>query len=192
MILNTQGYEYIFKASSPLLWRGVGGEDNNHIISILQNYIRMKNFNITFFTEYFQFYILDSQTKAKTDAAEFWMPEADKRRLAIGEGLLGVTVAKYSEIKVGIKILEEKPLKNESADHIVEASIRLNSGILQIKNCTSYELQLEIPLSKANYRIRISSFKLNTVVNDIGEDYYLVEIWKSRFALPRILKKLKK
>ncbi len=43
LILNTQMNEYNFKASSLLLGRGVGGEANIHIISILQNYIRMKH-----------------------------------------------------------------------------------------------------------------------------------------------------
>ncbi len=42
------GYEYNFKASSPLLGRGVGVVANNHIISILQNYIRMKKTTLFF------------------------------------------------------------------------------------------------------------------------------------------------
>jgi hypothetical protein len=36
--------------------------------------------------------------------------------------------------------------------------------------------------------VRISSFKLWTVENDKGDDYYVVEIWKSAFAETVILK----
>ena len=148
----------------------------------------MNTHDLSFYTEYHQFYVLDAETKSTTDADDFWNADADNRRLAIGEGLLGVTVAKYAEIQVEVWVLDEKTVLNEKADHIVEASMRLPSGILQVKNCTGYETQLELPLEKDTYRIRISSFKLNTVNNDVGEDYYSIEIWKSRFAKPKIIK----
>ena len=60
----------------------------------------MEQHKLSFFTEYYQFYILDSESEGKTDAPDFWNDEAGTRRLAIGEGLRGVTVAKYAEIKV--------------------------------------------------------------------------------------------
>ncbi len=144
--------------------------------------------NLSFFTEYYQFYILDSETKAQTDTPDFWNDEAGKRKLAIGEGLLGVTVAKYAEIKVDVRVLSSEPTEDSYADHIVETSLNLPSGVLQIKDCTSYDTVLELNLEKENYRIRISSFKLWTVENDKGDDYYVVEIWKSEVAETVILK----
>jgi hypothetical protein len=147
--------------------------------------------DLSFFTEYYQFYILDSETKAQTDAADFWNDEADKRKLAIGEGLLGVTVAKYAEIKVDVRVLISEPIEDSYADHIVETSLNLLSGLLQVKDCTNYDTILELNLEKGSYRIRISSFKLWTVKGDEGDDYYVVEVWKSAFVVTKILKEWK-
>jgi hypothetical protein len=151
----------------------------------------MEKHNLSFFTEYYQFYILDSETKAQTDAHDFWNAEADKRKLAIGEGLLGVTVAKYAEIKVEVRVLSVEPNENAEADHIVETSLNLPSGLLQIKDCTSYDTVLELKLEKGTYRIRISSFKLWAVKGDEGDDYYMVEMWKAVFSDTVIIKEWK-
>jgi hypothetical protein len=144
--------------------------------------------DLSFFTEYYQFYILDSETKAQTDAANFWNDEAGQRKLAIGEGLLGVTVAKYAEIKVEVRVLSSEPTQDSYADHIVETSLNLPSGLLQVKDCTNYDTELELNLEKGTYRIRISSFKLWTVENDKGDDYYVVEIWKREFVETKVLR----
>jgi hypothetical protein len=150
----------------------------------------MDVYPLHFPSEYYQFYILDSKTKATTDTNDFWCPDADKRRLAIGEGLLGVTIGTYGTVRSEIRILTEKPAFDTSADHIIEASLRLPSGILEVKDCTGYETQWTISLPKTTYRIRISSYKLGSIQGDVGEDQYTIEIWKSRFANPQILKVL--
>jgi hypothetical protein len=147
---------------------------------------------LNFWSEYYQFYILDSKTTATTDANDFWCPDAEPRRLAIGEGLLGVTIGTYGNVKGELRILTQKPELDTSADHVVEVSMRLPSGLLEVRDCTGYETQLAIPLSKSTYRIRISSFNLGTIENDEGQDFYIVEIWKNRFAKPTILKSLSK
>jgi hypothetical protein len=147
--------------------------------------------HLSFFTEYYQFYIQDSQTISATDDASFWNNEAGENRLAVLNGLLGVTVAKYAEIKVNVSFLDEKPTQDTDAEHIVEASIKINSGILEVRNCTNFDLELAQNLEKGTYRVRISSFKISTVVNDEGEDFYNVEIWKSRAAKTKVLKKYK-
>jgi hypothetical protein len=148
----------------------------------------LEQHDLTFFTEYYQFYILDSETEAQTDSADFWNDEAGKRKLAIGEGLLGVTVAKYAEIKVQFLVLSTEPREHSYADHIVETSLKLPSGLLMVKDCTNFETQLELNLEKDIYRVRISSFKLWTVKGDEGDDYYVVEIWKADFSTTKILK----
>lgn len=155
----------------------------------------MEAYVLAFSTEYYQFYILDAETKAQTDAADFWCPDADKRRLAIGEGLLGVTTTTYGDVVVSVSVLLNKPKDFVvGARHIVEASIRLPSGLLQIKNCTSYQTQLELPVEKGTYRVRITTQKMIHVVwledKSIEKpvDDYVIEMWKSNFAKPKILK----
>jgi hypothetical protein len=149
----------------------------------------MKTYDLKFWSEYYQFYILDALTKATTDANDFWCPEADERRLAIGEGLLGVTIGTYGNVNATLHVLDKKPQENAAANHIIEASINFISGKLEVRDCTGYETQLEINLEKENYRIRISSFGLETVLDDEGNDSYTIEIWKSKFAKPKLIKK---
>ncbi len=149
----------------------------------------MKSYNLNFSSEYYQFYILDSQSEGKTDAPDFWNDEAGERKLAIGDGILGVTIATYGNVNANVHVLDKKPQENIDANHIVEASINFISGKLEIRDCTNYEIQLEIELEKTDYRIRISSFGLETVINDEGKDYYEIEIWKSKFAKPKLIKK---
>jgi hypothetical protein len=149
----------------------------------------MEKYDLHFFTEYYQFYILDASTKAQTDAVDFWNAAADKNKIAIGDGLLGVTVAKYADIKVEVRICETKPLENAAADHIVEAPLLLASGKLEFKDCTSFDTIFETEMENGKYAVRVSSYKLDTVVNDNGDDYYVVEIWKSEDVLVKLLKK---
>jgi hypothetical protein len=149
----------------------------------------MKTHQLKFSSEYYQFYILDSTSEGKIDASDFWNDEAGIRKLAIGEGILGVTIATYGNVNAELKILDKKPIENKKASHIIEASLKVSSGKLQIRDCTGYDIQLEIDLEKTDYRIRISSFNLETVVDDEGNDYYEIEIWKSKFAKPKIIKK---
>ncbi len=145
-----------------------------------------------FFTEYYQFYILDSETTASTDANDFWSPEAERLRLAISEGLLGVTVAKYAKIKVSFKVLKKSPSLKTKADHIVETSLNIPSGHLEIRDCSAYDIILGLDLQKTNYQIRVSSFKLDTVQNDSGKDYYVVEIWPGKIQETKLIKKWQK
>jgi hypothetical protein len=156
--------------------------------------VKMENYVLNFNTEYYQFYLLDSKTKAKTDADDFWNPEADKRRLAIGEGLLGITISTYGDVVMDLRLLLSKPKPIVDATHVVEASIKMPSGILQIKNCTAYETKFELPIEKGTYRVRVttqkiihSSFVDGKTVEEFV-DNYIVEMWKNRFAKPQILK----
>lgn len=149
----------------------------------------MTTHELKFFSEYYQFYILDSKSEGKTDAPNFWNDEAIERKLAIGDGILGVIIANYGNVNATLHVLDKKPQENSAANHIIEASINFISGKLEIRDCTCYETQLEINLDKENYRIRISSFGLETVLNDVGNDSYIIEIWKSKFAKPKLLKK---
>jgi hypothetical protein len=163
----------------------------NHQLLIKEQNKILHQHHLSFFTEYYQFYIQDSQTTSATGDTNFWNAEADKNRLAVVEGLLGVTVGKYAEIKVEVRVLTSKPMDHDYPDHVVEASLNLPSGILQVKCCTNFDTQLELHLEKGCYRVRVSSFKLYTIKGDEGDDSYIVEIWKSRAAKTKVLTKYK-
>jgi hypothetical protein len=149
----------------------------------------MKKHELNFLSEYYQFYILDAQTNTSTDDDDFWTADADEIRLAVGEGLLGVTTGTYGTVKSELFLLDASPKENQKASHIVEASLSFPSGKLEIRNCTGYEVQFSLDIEKTDYRVRISSFNLDTADGDLGDDYYTIELWKSKFDGPKLIKK---
>jgi hypothetical protein len=149
---------------------------------------RMEKYSLNFLTEYYQFYLLDAATASQAGDENFWNKAAEKLRLAVLDGLLGVTIATYGQVYGELAVLREAPPLQTRADHIVEASLQLDSGRLLIKNCTGYETQLELNLDKGVYRVRITSQNLDTVSGDEGDDFYIIEIWKDIFSQPALLK----
>jgi hypothetical protein len=144
-----------------------------------------------FDTSYHQFYILDKDSPSDTDSNTFWTEESHQDRLAIGTNILGVSTGCYGNVKSLIKLLEIEPVVElDKYDHIVEASIFITSGILQIIPCVSSddaELELKLPIGE--YCIRINSGNLASVVGDEGEDFYVVQIWPSEKRKRNVLKR---
>jgi hypothetical protein len=150
--------------------------------------MKQETTQLKFFTEYYQFYVQDAETKATTDAPDFWNDEAGKNKIAYGIGLLGITVAKYAEIKVEVCICESAPELDAKADHIVDAPLPLPSGKLQILCCTNFDIQCEKILEMCNYIVRASSYNLASVKQDEGDDFYKIEIWKADLDVVTIQK----
>jgi hypothetical protein len=151
----------------------------------------VKNYPLQFFTEYYQFYIRDKNTQASADSEIFWTPQASEDKMAVEEGLLGISVAKYAEIKVLVNVHQQKHniFSLQNYDHIVESSIDIPSGILQILNCTGMQLQLQIELTPGTYTVRSSSANLTTVQGDEGDDFYVIDIYPSEKKERTVLKK---
>lgn len=147
--------------------------------------------DLDFYTCYHQFYILDRDSPADTDSNTFWTEESNQDRLAIGTNILGVTTGCYGNVRSSIKLLEAEPLPElDKYDHIVETSLSITSGILQIIPCVSSdEAELELKLPIGEYAIRINSGDLASVIGDEGEDFYVVQIWPSEKRGRRVLKR---
>jgi hypothetical protein len=144
-----------------------------------------------FYTCYHQFYILDGDSPFDTDSDTFWTEEANQDRLAIGTNILGVTTGCYGQVRSSIKLLGTEPFAElDKYDHIVEASISVTSGILQVISCVSSdEAELELKLPIGEYFIRINSGDLASVVGDDGDDFYMVQIWPSEKRERSVLKR---
>jgi hypothetical protein len=140
-----------------------------------------EKYQLKFFTEYYQFYLSDKDSKSQTDSDNFWTPQASADRMAVETGLLGISVGKYAEIDVEINILETQNNERDfdEFEHIVEASIDVPSGVLLVKDCTGFEVQLALQLAPQTYAVRCYSAKLSSIENDVGDDFYVIEIWAS-------------
>jgi hypothetical protein len=148
-----------------------------------------KSYHLTFFTEYYQFYIQDAASKASTDSDIFWTTQASEDKMAVEEGLLGISVAKYAVIQVQVNLHEQQTNPGmEDYDHVVEASINVTSGTIQILNCTGMQQQLELMVSPGTYTVRSSSANLSTVHGDEGNDFYVIDIYPSAQKIRTVLK----
>ncbi len=150
-----------------------------------------KSYDLKFFTEYYQFYIQDKNTKSSTDSNIFWTPQASEDKMAVENGLLGISVAKYAEINVQVNIhpQQQTVFNLQDYEHVVEASIDVPSGVLQVLDCTAMQLQLEINVTPGIYTVRSSSANLKTVQGDVGNDFYVIDIFPSEKIERRVLKK---
>lgn len=146
---------------------------------------------LNFYTEYHQFYIQDRISEGKTDSDDFWTEAAHNNKLAVENGIVGVGTECYGPVKGELIILDSA---NDSFDinlydHIVEGSIELKSGTLQVANCTWFDIELELKLEPGTYRIRVYSSNLASVVGDEGDDFYKIEIWPDIMLERRVLKR---
>lgn len=148
------------------------------------------NFPLDFYTQYSQFYLADKFSEKNTQG-DFWNENAHGDRLAINEGIIGVGTECYGPIKGELNILKGRNITVDFAkyDHVVEGSIEIKSGTLQILDCPNSEIQLEIKLSPGWHTVRISSENLNSVDGDEGDDYYMIEIWPEAKIERNVLKR---
>jgi hypothetical protein len=148
-------------------------------------------YNLNFQTQYNQFFICDKSLSQNSISHNFWNEKAHEERLAIENNILGVRTECYGHVKGELIILKEANniIDYNTYDHIVEGGFEIKTGLLQVLDCPNNSVELEIPLKKGEYRIRIYSSNLLSVKDDNGDDYYKIEIWKSDYAERKVLKK---
>ncbi|WP_457068669.1 hypothetical protein [Hymenobacter sp. UYAg731] len=147
---------------------------------------------VQFRTSYSQFYICDKDSPAATDSDGFWNQEAFDSRLAIEDGILGVGTETYSYVRASIEILAQRndAIDSTKYDHIVEASIKVNSGVLQILDCPNSTIEFELTIKPGFYRARIYISNLDSITDEDqeGNDFYLIEMWPEEPSPRKVLK----
>lgn len=148
-----------------------------------------------FYTEYNQFYIEDKGNLSDIGSADFWNEKAFNSRLAISDGIIGVGTQSYGNIKGEIELVErpDNNIDYSKYDHIVESGINIQSGKLQILNCSDGHIELSLNVVPGKYRVRVYSSNLASVketdlANDTDDDYYRIEIWSSEEMERKVLK----
>ncbi|OXE95593.1 hypothetical protein B0A63_23925, partial [Flavobacterium johnsoniae UW101] len=94
-------------------------------------------FNLNFTTDYGQFYLNDKD-EGDTGSENFWSDQALNDKLAVEKGILGVSIENTEGmVKCELEILNSKSLISDfsSFDHVVEASLEIKTGILQVNDC---------------------------------------------------------
>jgi hypothetical protein len=128
-----------------------------------------------------------------TESGEFWTDEAFDDRLAKEFGVIGVGTECYGPVKGELVLLDKEntDLDLKLYDHIVEAGLRIDSGIIQIKDCPNSSVELEINVKPDSYRFRIYSSNLSSVDGDEGDDFYRIEVWKDLNLDKKVIKRYK-
>ena len=143
---------------------------------------------LDFYTSNYQFCIADKKEKFEPVTIEPRADQAFNDRLVVGNSFLSVATGSDGRVKGEIVVLDKQKEQIDLSlyDHVVEASLPIKSGTLQILNCTNGSVALELNVIPAYYRVRIYSSNLHNVVDD---DYYKIEIWKDHDTEKKVLKK---
>jgi len=147
---------------------------------------------LSFFSQYGQFYIADKDAHADTGSKDFWNNEAFHNRLAVDDGILGVSIENDEAVaNVEIELLPFKPEEKDLSrfDHIVEESLLIRSGKLQILDCPNSQVEFELNLEPDWYRVRVSSANLTKAYQEIPEDKYNIKIWRESCSKIKVVKK---
>jgi len=149
--------------------------------------------NIQFYTSYHQFYINDKSNEFDINSSFFWTKKALKERLALDNEIIGISTGSYGEIKLEISFLNEanKNINFDLYDHIVEGSIEIKSGVIQVLDCPSTNTEFERKIKCGIYRIRVYSSNLDIEDEDNCKDYYKLEIWEDEYSNRKVLKQYK-
>jgi hypothetical protein len=148
---------------------------------------------LDFHTAYSQFYIIDPMVDYDTGSDKFWTQDAASDMLAVETGVLGVGIGSYGHVKAELEVLLKPNTENDYSkyDHIVEAGIQIDSGLLQVIDCPNSEIVLSIAIEPKTYRVRIYSIGLSESdpEEDEGKDYYKIEIWPDNNMERKVLKR---
>lgn len=150
---------------------------------------------LSIFTEYGQFYIADKNANGDTSSENFWSDDAFNDRLAIEDGIIGVSIENDEAVaNMEIELLKSKEGENDFSefDHVVEGSLQIKSGKLQIQDCPTSQVELELEVEPGWYRVRVSSSNLEKAYQENPEDKYIIKIWKESFSQKDVIKRKKR
>lgn len=153
-------------------------------------------YRLDFFTKHNQFYLCDSAYKSNTGSNTFWTPEAYHDRLGVDYDILGIGIESYGHVKADLEILDSADPQTDFSqyDHVVEAGITIQSGLLQVLNFPDYKSYLKLIIKPGKYRVRVYSSGLSNVdpEADEGQDHYKITMWPDSRMERKVLKQLVK
>jgi hypothetical protein len=146
---------------------------------------------IRIYASHRQFYVQDSEPRGIPGDDTFWTTAASDNRLAITDGIVGIGTGSYANVMVKVEVTTAKPpLEISDWDHVTEAGLDLHTKLLMIEGCISSS-GLYFRVEPGHYRVRCCAANLAAAVDcgDGAGDSYFVQVWPSRRAPPRVLKR---
>jgi hypothetical protein len=113
------------------------------------------------FADYFQVHVFDEGSE--TDFGDLWTSQAVRDGLAVGPDAVAIGTAVNVFVQVSVETLSSPPASDEGFDHVVEASLKSESGRLVVKGCTDYEPDAaRFEVTPGWLRLRASRSNLDT------------------------------
>ena len=145
--------------------------------------------DVTVYSEYGQFQVGDRNSPLEFE----WDLGAEERHMAVARDVVSIaTSTMFGDVDVRLEVwAAEPPREFASADHVVEASIYIPSGLVSVTSVSS-DIKLDARLAPGWFRIRASGSNLASgaggVAVDHGDDRYLAQVWPDTEREPSILK----
>ena len=133
------------------------------------------------FADYHQFYVQDGGINPA--APEDWSDLDVRHRAKVAENVVVVCPVRDMTVSVEIALFATEPRADALApDHIVECSLSLPTGHLQVHECTGGSV-LDWQLPSGVYAVRLLFVGLNTLSQEglEGKDRYHVHLWPGEY-----------
>lgn len=144
--------------------------------------------SIEVFADYFQFYVQDGAVNPA--APEDWTEADVAHRAKAAANVVVVCPVRNMTVPVKVELHDGAPeLEDVAADHFVECSLALPSGILQVHECTGGAV-LNWQLEPGQYQVAVLYSNLDSLSWDglAGDDYYQVLLWRGAERPLRVLR----
>ncbi|CAA2137377.1 hypothetical protein [Methylobacterium bullatum] len=140
------------------------------------------------FADYHQFYLWDHGEMP--DTALDYSEDDLRRRVKTAPFLLVIQPERNMSVPVELDIVDAPPDEAlDLWDHVVEASLDLPSGRLEIHECTGGSIDI-LSVAPGTYRVRVCFGGLTTLTDDRldGEDHYRLILWPAPSAPLAVIK----
>lgn len=130
------------------------------------------------FADYNQFYVWDGGLDRR--APENYTDEDVRRMVKVAPNVVVIQPVRNMTVPVRLEVHEADPgFVASEWDHVVECSLDLPTGHLQVEECTGgTKLNLRVPAG--SYRVRALFGNLDSLSDDglNGDDRYCVVLWR--------------
>src|SRR6266700_2489328 len=117
--------------------------------------------DIRLFADYCQILLQDSLSELSLSDA--WSESAISDRMAVLPGLIGVWAEDNNDVDVSVNFASAEPsLEQADFDHVVEGSMRSDSGVIAVMGCTDYlpdAYRFSVPTNWLRVRVAKSNLK---------------------------------
>lgn len=137
----------------------------------------MAQHRLSVFSDYFQFYLWDAGTNPR--APEVFTNGDVERMVKVEPHVLVVQPVRNMIVPVEVSVLASDPGCNlREWDHVVECSLDLPTGHLQVHECTG-DAVLDTHVEPGMYAVRVMFKNLDSLIAGglDGDDEYRIDLW---------------